>query len=323
MDKLLVCLLVCLTLFGLTSAHSWLQCADYEEENGRAWSADKCRAWPRNYDAAFKGFGYVFGADGGYNYEPTENAPCSPSPPKSSDYTTSYPKATYTPGQRICLAWPPKNHVAAKCNNPNIPDGGTKIYRSGVNPTTDPTLSQFQQNLVYDFGANTGTNGIGFQNCPDFCANADKALCTGCFVIPQDLALGNYAFLWEWGFSGSVYANCFDVQIVANSGNYITATYTKLSADAYLALKASGASDNPTLNSGVTYPTDGSGGGGGGGGMSPLGSAVLAIFIIALVVFIVGSVVGARRGYFTIDTKFPFYHKKLDDTSMHYTAFKD
>jgi len=317
-----ISLLVCWSLLlGLASAHSWIQCADYTEENGRNWSPANCRGWPRGYSSIFQQAGYVFGADVGYDdNSATETAPCKPAL-ASGQYTAAYPKASYTPGQRICLAWPPKNHVAANCNNPNIGDGGTKIYRSGVNPTADPTLSQFKTNLVYDFGANTGTSGTAFQNCPNFCANAGAALCTGCFEVPSNLALGDYTFLWEWGFSGSTYSNCFDVSIVANTGNYIKATYTHMSPDNYAALVQSGGADTPVINSGVTYDTNTEGSG--GSGMSSGGAAVLALFIIALVALIVGSVVGMKLGYITIDSKFPFWHKKDRDTSAHYVAFKD
>jgi hypothetical protein len=29
----------------------------------------------------------------------------------SGGYTTTYPMASYAPGQQVCLAWPTKNHV--------------------------------------------------------------------------------------------------------------------------------------------------------------------------------------------------------------------
>jgi len=318
-----------------------MQCADYEEENGRAWSPDKCRGWPRAYGVDFQYSGYGFGADAGYNYQPSDAQPCK-STPAAGDYTATYPQATYSPGQRVCLAWPPKNHVAATCNNPNIQDHGTRIYRSGLNPTSDPTLDQFHTNLVYDFGVNTGTSGIGFQNCPEFCTNPDKCLCTGCFVIPTNLALGKYTFLWEWAFNSDadVYTTCFDVSIVGNTGNYVKATYTHESADQYKALLASGAVDTPTINSGGGSDKGASSGGGSSsgsgtandipssGGMSTAGKAFLAIFIIGVVGMVVGSFLFVKLGYGTIDTKYPFYHKKAGSnqsvdgrSNVNYVAF--
>jgi len=230
----------------LVSAHSWVQCADYGAENGRVWNQTLCRGWPRGYSSIFGAQG-TFGQDVGYNYIPTEAAACRPT--TGERYSTAFPQASYNPGQRVCLAWPPKNHVAAKCNNPYIPDHGTKILRSGLNPTADPTLTQFRQNLVHDFGANKNLNGTGFQNCPQFCANNDKALCTGCFEIPSDLALGKYTFLWQWEFNseglGDTYTTCFDVNIVAKSGNWVKETWVHYSPDDYPAHKAS---DKPTIN---------------------------------------------------------------------------
>jgi len=321
---------VCLSLLELASAHSWAQCTDYTEENGRTWSASDCRGWPRAYASVFQNGAQGFGADMGYNYQPGASGAACRSPPTSTDYTAAFPMATYNPGQRVCLAWPPKNHVAAKCENPNIGDSGTRIYRSGLNPTADPTLDQFHQNLVYDFGANTGTNGLGFQNCPEFCGNNDKALCTGCFDIPTTIATGKYTFLWEWAFNGpsDIYTTCFDVEIVANSGNYVQDTYTHQSPDAYVALMASGATDKPVVN------TSPAGAGSvnaqsGSKGMSPGGAAVLAIFIIAIVGLAVGSFLFVKLGYGTMDTKFPFYHKNVhvpDTTTRkagNYVAFTE
>jgi hypothetical protein len=267
----------------------------------------------------------LFGGDAGYNYQPKDAAPCKTAP-TAGDYTAKYPKATYTPGQRVCMAWPTKNHVAATCDNPNIGDAGTKIYRSAKNPTADPTLTEFHQNLVHDFGTNTGTQGIGFQNCPDFCANRDKAMCTGCFEIPKNMELGKYTFLWEWAFNGpnDLYTNCFDVEIVPNTGNYITATYKKVTPDQYAALKASGGADTPTINDKISYDPNaiegGSGSGAGGSGMSAAGSAVLAIFIIAIVGAAVGSFLFVKLGYGTIDSKFPFYHRTRHDAHS-YAAY--
>jgi len=233
-----ICLLVCLCclLFSLVKAHSWVQCTDYTEENGRAWSASNCRGWPRGYPSAFQYTSppYLFGGDSGYNYQPTDAKACR-SPPTTGDYSSTYPKATYSPGQRVCLAWPPKNHVAAKCNNPNIPDHGTRLYRSDVNPKADPTLTQFRTKLVKDFGSNVGVQGLGFQNCPDFCHNADKCLCTGCFDVPSDLSLGTYTFLWEWDFNSDklsdAYTTCWEADIVTKSNGTITKTYPHVAPD--------------------------------------------------------------------------------------------
>jgi len=230
-------LLVSVLLVVMVNGHSWMQCADYSEENGQYWDATKCRGWPRDYFTKFQ-YNNIFGGDVGFNYQPTDAQPCQTTKSGAS-YTTTYPAATYAPGQRVCMAWPPKNHVAANCNNPNIPDHGTRIYRSGANPTSDPTLTQFEQNLVWDFGVNTQAGaGVAFQNCPDFCANADKALCTGCFTMPN-LATGQYTFLWEWDFNAATdrYTTCFDVTIATSTGKTVT-SLPHIGPDAFAAQKA-------------------------------------------------------------------------------------
>lgn len=45
-----------------------------------------------------------------------------------------------------------QNHVAETCTNKYIPDHGNFVYRSAVNPTKDPTLSEFKRNLVSHYG---------------------------------------------------------------------------------------------------------------------------------------------------------------------------
>jgi hypothetical protein len=115
------------------------------------------------------------------------------------------------------LAWPAKNHVSASCANSNIPDGGTLIYAHGPNPTTEPTLATARK--IFTFETNTAPNQYkGFQNCPKFCENQDKALCTGCFNLPTDLQSGAvYTFSWVWTFNpGEIYSSCWEARIEGN-----------------------------------------------------------------------------------------------------------
>jgi len=206
--------LLCLYLFLHNAyAHSWVQCADYTQDNASSWNAGSCRGWPRGYNKIFQQAQYQFGVDVGYNYQPSENKACRDAP-SSSDYTTAYPQATYASGAKVCLAWPAKNHVAANCTNQYIPDHGVKVYRSEVNPSSDLSLSGFRRNLVADLGAASSGNLKGFQHCPSFCSNMDKAFCEGCFTLPR-LNAGKYTFIWLWGFNSDtdLYSTCFDVVI--------------------------------------------------------------------------------------------------------------
>jgi hypothetical protein len=60
------------------------------------------------------------------------------------------------------------------------------------NPTADTTQTTLKNNLVFDLGGHV--NGVidfkGYQNCPKFCDNMDKSLCTGCFTVPNNLQVG-------------------------------------------------------------------------------------------------------------------------------------
>jgi len=218
--KLFVALLSLCLFVQYVAAHSWVQCADYTDPSASTWDVNKCRAYPRAYVTVFQYVNYGFGNDAGMDYRPTNDKACKTAP-SANDYTDKYPKATYALGQRVCLAWPAKNHVADKCNNPNIVDHGVKVYRSGVNPGSDPTLAGFRQNLVADLGAASGTDHKGFQNCPTFCSNSDKAFCEGCFTVPSSLATGKYTFMWQWAFNSDadIYTTCFDVNIVSRLEN--------------------------------------------------------------------------------------------------------
>merc|ERR1712038_489370 len=68
-------------------------------------------------------------------------------------------------------------------------------------------------------------NGVmdfqGFQNCPRFCENTDKALRTGTFSIPEGTTPGTYTFQWYWAFNSEadLYATCYEAEVVAGTGN--------------------------------------------------------------------------------------------------------
>ena len=98
--------------------------------------------------------------------------------------------AEYSKGQQVCLAWPARNRVRATCNNPNLPEDNLKVYMSQSSLQKD--VSSFSSLiLLKDFGSNTKPDQfVGFQNCPKYCEDSDRALCTGCFRIPFDVISG-------------------------------------------------------------------------------------------------------------------------------------
>jgi len=211
-------LLLLFALFNNVHAHSWVACADY---NGGevTYDASKCKSYARNWYNQIQYAGPTFGVDTGYNYQPADNShPCKEpfASPVSKFYNTTYPMSTYKAGQSVTLAWPSKGHVAAKCTGEWINETEFAIYRSGVNPTSDPSLDTFKKNLVANWTLHvTGTIDYkGYHHCPDFCNNMDKSLCTGTFIVPN-IDKGSYVFLWYWIFNPGEkpYTTCFDVTI--------------------------------------------------------------------------------------------------------------
>lgn len=130
--------------------------------------------------------------------------------------------ATWVAGQTTCIAWPAKNHVAARTTNQYIPDNGLTLFRSNADQDADPSQAAFKNNKVFTFGphVNGQIDYLGYQNCSNFDNNNDKALCLGCFQLPSNLAAGLYTMQWYWIFNeGSApYTTCFDVRVVSNGG---------------------------------------------------------------------------------------------------------
>jgi hypothetical protein len=221
MKSIVLCVTTLLLLVGWIECHTWIACTDYKIENEAAenyYDESLCKAHARSYKDCCEG--QAFGIDRGFDYRPhLQNRTCRDrlTLPYSDAYSSTSPMAKYSPGQKVCLAWPSKNHVAATCNNPWIPDHGTKLYVSVPNPQADADVESMR--LVKDFGTNTRADGfVGFQHCPKFCENNDKSLCSGCFDVPQDLQVGaTYTFTWEWAFNADtdLYSSCWEAEIVA------------------------------------------------------------------------------------------------------------
>jgi len=206
---------VALVSFGIATVvrgHSWIHCTDYRG-SVETYEPDQCFAHPRPKNGAYPQEG-AFGVDRGFD---TQTGSC-----QSTDITSSatYPAATYKRGQVVTLAWPSKNHVAAECTNPFIPDTSTKLFVA--TQAADPT---FTTEVPASFSLDPHVQGVidfkGFQNCPRFCDNTDKSLCTGTFEVPANLADGTYSFQWNWVFNqGSPpYISCFEATIAGDETN--------------------------------------------------------------------------------------------------------
>jgi len=219
------------------SAHSWVWCTDYNVQNATAepMGPDETDAARRNYDDSLCD-GYPpsfptfvdrndFGRDSGYENRPSADQLCLNS--RTNSYSTDFPQANYISGQTVCVAYPAKNHVAAQTTNPFIPDNGVRVYRSNINPGNDGFIQGFQGTEFMQNGRLTDFNGVhqaqtidylGFQNCPDFDANNDRALCTMCFEI-GNLERGEYQFAWFWEFNGGeFYSTCWNAMVLENDG---------------------------------------------------------------------------------------------------------
>ncbi|ETV84410.1 hypothetical protein H257_03627 [Aphanomyces astaci] len=203
----------------VVQGHSWIECSNYviqSDADKNYYNPKNCVGFPRCAAAR----GDVFGFEGPLQYQQTTKS-CQCSRDASNAYTAANPKAKYTPGQRVCLAYPAKNHVADSCTNQYIPDSGMRIYRSDKGETADPALFKWPHEYNHLNGVHV--NGVidykGFQNCPKFCEQKDKALCTVCFDLEPDLAVGAYSFHWEWSFNPGQdrYVSCWEVDVVTGS----------------------------------------------------------------------------------------------------------
>merc|ERR1719382_1051057 len=84
--------------------------------------------------------------------------------------------------------------------------------------------------LVKDWqeGCTPGADGCGFQNCPKFCENTDRATCFGDFVVPTVDTEGYYTFVWYWIFNpGSPYISCYEAYVKPSTGGNTGSTSTQ------------------------------------------------------------------------------------------------
>lgn len=205
----MISLLAAAAFTGLTSGHSWLHCSDYRGDLVN-YEDDKCVGNPRPLGGVVPQQ-RAFGADFGFNQQPGDTACHS-----TEESLPTFPMATYQRGQNVTLAWPTKNHVAAECTNPFIPDTSLELFVQPKNGADDPNAwQQVRATFSDDPHVNGQTDFKGFQKCPDFCNNLDKALCTGSFIVPSTMTDGTYTFQWRWVFNqGSpAYVTCYDAQV--------------------------------------------------------------------------------------------------------------
>lgn len=202
-------LLSAATITGLANAHSWIHCSDYRGDRGN-YESGECYGHPRPMNGQVPAMG-AFGVDIGYNKQP--DTTCNMG---ASATLSNYPMARYRQGQEVVLAWPSKNHVAAPCTNAFIPDTSLELFIAPEDADGHPDeFTQIDASFSDDPHANGVMDFKGFQNCPNFCENMDKSLCTGSFFVPADLPDGVYTFQWKWVFNAGTapYITCFEAYV--------------------------------------------------------------------------------------------------------------
>ena len=212
-------LFLILQLLNLTrpiQAHSWIACADYSVSASTSiYDETACLGFARGY-AQFATS--TFGEDRGFNYDTTmDKAPCKV-PFDSLSYSHKYHSAVYRPNSRVRLIWPAKNHVADTCTNPYIPDTQLKLFFHCNGPNKYTTLRDFLRNSRQVIDWKTEGNRRGFQNCANFCANPDKAVCHQDFTMPVLPQNTTCTFLWFWEFNPNSppYTACWDISTNPN-----------------------------------------------------------------------------------------------------------
>jgi len=201
---------VAASITGVVKAHSWIHCSDYRGDR-RNYEPAQCFGHPRPVNGLVPQQSSGFGVDTGFNEQPTTS--CNTDHAENSE---AYPMARYKQGQEIVLAWPSKNHVAAPCTNPFIPDTSLELFVAPLDLDGHPDeFVQVQASFSDDPHVDKTIDFKGFQNCPAFCENMDKSLCTGTFTVPTDLADGVYTFQWKWVFNKGTapYITCFEAYV--------------------------------------------------------------------------------------------------------------
>ena len=215
-------ILLYLILLYKNNAQSWLECTDYNiiSDNDKLyWDKNKCNGYPRGFTYQYD---VEFGVDTGFNVNIDKfggqqgrhnNGGCYLN---LDTYNDNIKISKYNAGQIICLAYPSKTHVADICTNQYIPDNGVKIYRGTIINSTIFDIDKEYQHLNGEH-INGQIDHKGFQNCPRFCENMDKSLCTMCFKLEDNILEGRYTFKWSWEFNpGEFYHSCWDADIINN-----------------------------------------------------------------------------------------------------------
>ncbi|XP_078573457.1 uncharacterized protein LOC144860189 [Branchiostoma floridae x Branchiostoma japonicum] len=228
--KLFVALLAA-GLPALATAHSWIVCTDYLENNGWYWDEAKCRGWPRAATTFNLRYG-IFGATNTYTHRldnhPEERGLCKKSRDDDRWYEADTPMAAYYLGQKVVLTHPANNHVSeSKCRSRGQIDWENLMFV--VDGDEDPCcidsdkLIQIMDMGVSPYGWHHPDEVLstypkpGFQNVPKFCEDPEDAMGTYNFTVPTDLAPGRHTFVWKWIRDPAVspFTTCWEADVFA------------------------------------------------------------------------------------------------------------
>ena len=111
----------------------------------------RCNGYPRPLSSG-RGPGHgtgVFGLDIGMDHRPSANSGNHCQGDVAAGLNSNYPSGVvnYEAGKTYTLAWPPKNHVAAACTNPYIPDTALDLFVAPYNGVSDPET--FTQDVTF------------------------------------------------------------------------------------------------------------------------------------------------------------------------------
>jgi len=252
----------------LAKSHSWLECTNYTGDL-EVFEPDQCQGRPRPLDANGRNVGGTFGQDIGMDFRPAASGanPCQGDSTLglNQNYGGAGNVVQYEAGKTYTLAWPPKNHAAATCTNAFIPDNFLKIFAVPYDDgQADPNQADFRNMPIpSSFESDPHVQGVidfkGFQNCPRFCDDTDKSLCTGTITIPNDMPQRTYTLQWYWAFNSptDLYATCWEANIVANTGGDgdTTVTMPPASDPECTNCCVSGPIQAPGTGQVVTYPS--------------------------------------------------------------------
>lgn len=239
-------------LVAYTSAHSMMQCANYDVAQGR------CLVPIRNSGQSKISQSYR------WNQNPSQACQNPYASPLSSWYGSGSscpswagcpdPMGTIAAGSTFNVMWYARNHAVA-----NQGPGNVEVYLSPrITTNADPSGDVFKQNKVCEGS---------YMNCPG--GNGDLAPCYLQCTLPANTPAGTYTLWWYWDWTsndGNIYTTCSDFTVTSSSGSATTGPATTGPATTGRATTGPATTGPVTTGPATTGTTTGSGSSGGNAG---------------------------------------------------------